>query len=325
MMSGKIRLYLVVTLVFLWGPLAAQAASYPDKPVALVTAFTTGGPSDLLAQIVSKQLSAILGQPFTVEPHPGNNGNTAAAFVAHAAPDGYTLLLGNNSILATNVSLYRKLPYDPLKDFAPITLIGSQANILVVSPMEKIDSLAQLVALAKSKPGKLTFASTSFGAAADMAGELFKSAAGINITVAPYDGAGPALKDVVAGKVDIIFASSASVIGQIRSGALRPLAVTSSKRTALFPDIPTIAELGYPGFDATSWHGLVAPAGTPPAVIETLNRVALEALGDAGVRKSLADLGVDVAGTSPQQFDAYIKSEIPKWAAIVKNSGMPLQ
>src|SRR5450830_900408 len=186
MMSGKIRLYLVVTLVFLWGPLAAQAASYPDKPVALVTAFTTGGPSDLLAQIVSKQLSAILGQPFTVEPHPGNNGNTAAAFVAHAAPDGYTLLLGNNSILATNVSLYRKLPYDPLKDFAPITLIGSQANILVVSPMEKIDSLAQLVALAKSSPGKLTFASTSFGAAADMAGELFKSAAGIDIAVVPF-------------------------------------------------------------------------------------------------------------------------------------------
>jgi tripartite-type tricarboxylate transporter receptor subunit TctC len=303
----------------------AVAAEYPLRPVTLIVAFTPGGPSDVLSRILGKRLHELLGQPFVVENRPGAGGNIAAEVVANAAPDGYTLLMGNNSILATNQSLYKKLNYDAERDFAPISLIGSQANILVVNPSVPANSMEELIALAKSRPGQLNFASSGHGAAAHLAGELFMTEAKISLVHVAYKGAAPALQDVVAGHVHMMFATAASVVSLIRQGKVRPLAVTTPQRTALLPDIPTVAELGIPGFDATTWHGLVAPAGVSKEVIGTLHHGVVTALNDPPVRKSLMDLGVDIVGNAPKEFDAYIKAEIPKWSAVVKASGARLE
>jgi tripartite-type tricarboxylate transporter receptor subunit TctC len=302
-----------------------HAAGYPTRPVTLVVAFTPGGPSDVLSRIVGKQLEKILGQPFVIENRPGGGGNIAAELVARANPDGYTLLMGNNSILATNGSLYAKLNYDAEKDFAAISMVGTQPNILVVNPSLPVHSLAELIALAKEKPGKLNYGNSGYGAAAHLAAELFKSEAHVEIVGVSYKGAAPALQDLIAGHTQLMFATSASVIGHIKAGTLRPIAVTTLKRTALMPELPTVAESGLPGFDATTWHGLVAPTGTPQEAIETLHRATVEALRDPETAKRLADLGVDIAGTSPAEFAAYIKSEIPKWTAVVKVSGAKLE
>lgn len=300
------------------------AADYPNRPITLVVAFTPGGPSDVLARIVGKKMEQLLGQPFVIENRPGAGGNLAAEAVAHAAPDGYTLLMGNNSILATNDSLYKRLNYQP-KDFVPITLIGTQANILVVNAKVPAHSLKELIALAEAQPGKLNFASSGYGAAAHLAGELFKSEAKINIVHVPYKGAAPALQDVIAGHDQMMFATAASVIGHIQEGRVRALAVTTLKRTQILPDVPTMDEAGLKGFDASTWHGLVAPAGTPPEVIATLHDAAIKALNDESVQTSLGKLGVDIVGKTPQEFQAYIESEIPKWTAIVKASGATLE
>jgi len=317
------RLLSLIAVLFV---LAAPArAEYPAHPVTLVVAFTPGGPSDVLARIVGKKLGELLGQPFVIDNRPGAGGNIAAEAVARAVPDGHTLLMGNNSILATNASLYKKLGYDAERDFAPISLIGAQANILVVNPAVPAKSMAELIALAKAQPGKLNFASSGYGAAAHLAGELFKTEAHIEIQHVAYKGAAPALQDVIAGHVQMMFATAASVIGHIHGGLVRPLAVTTLKRTPVLPDIPTVAELGLPGFDAATWHGLVAPAGTPKDVIATLHRATVQALADPQVRKSLGELGVDIAGSSPEEFSAYIKSEIPKWRAVVAAAGAKLE
>jgi tripartite-type tricarboxylate transporter receptor subunit TctC len=299
----------------------ARAADYPSRPVALVVAFPPGGPSDVLARIVGKKMEELLSAPFIIENRPGAGGNLAADFVAHAAADGYTLLMGNNSILATNESLYKALTYSPQKDFAPVTLIGTQANILVVNPAVPVHSLMDLVALCKAQPGKINYASSGYGAAAHLAGELFKAEAQVDIVHVPYKGAAPALQDVIAGRVQMMFATAASVIGHIKNGQVRAIAVTTQKRTAVLPDLPTMDEAGLKGFEASTWHGLVAPAATPPQVIAKLHDAAAEALHDPGVQASLGRLGVDIAGDTPEQFKAYIAAEIPKWTAIVKASG----
>src|SRR5256714_3847022 len=299
-------------------------AEYPNRPVTLIVAFTSGGPSDLLSRILGKKLEQLLGQPFVIENRPGAGGNIAAEAAAHAAADGYTLLMGNNSILATNASLYKKIGYNAERDFAPISLIGSQANILVVNPALPVTSLLDLIALAKAKPGKLNFASSGYGAAAHLAGELFKRQAGVNIVHVAYKGAAPALQDVIGGHVQMMFATAASVLGHIGDGLVRPLAVTTLERTVLLPDVPTIAELGIAGFDATTWHGLVAPAGTPREVIDRLYHATAMALDDPAMRKALGDLGVDIVGSSPKEFAGYIQIEIPKWNAVVKAAGARL-
>jgi len=260
-----------------------------------------------------------------IENRPGAGGNIAAESVAHSAPDGYTLLMGNNSILATNAALYKNIGFDPEKDFAPISLIGSQANILVVNPQVPARTMAELIALAKANPGKINFASSGHGAAAHLAGELFKAEAKINIIHVPYKGAAPALQDVIAGHVQMMFATAASVVPHIQSGQVRALAVTTIKRTTVLPELATVDELGIKGFDATTWHGLVAPGRTPKDVVVTLHRATAAALADAGVKKQLGDLGVDIVGGTPEEFAAYIKSEIPKWTAIVKASGATVE
>jgi tripartite-type tricarboxylate transporter receptor subunit TctC len=303
----------------------AIAADYPTRPVNLIVAFTPGGPSDVLARIVGHQLERLLGQPFVIDNRPGGAGNIAAETVAHAAPDGYTLLMGNNGLLATNQSLFKKLNFDGERDFAPISLIGSQPNILVVNPKLGINSMAELIAYAKANPGKLNYANSGFGAAAHLSAELFKSEAKVDIVSVSYKGAAPALQDLIAGHVQVMFATSASVVGFLKAGTLRPLAVTTLKRFSLMPELPTVAELGLPGFDATTWHGLVAPASTPRDVIATLNRATVQALRDPDTLRQLHDLGVEVSSSTPEEFAAYIKSEIPKWAAVVKASGAQVE
>ncbi len=303
----------------------AMAADYPTRPINLIVAFTPGGPSDVLARIIGRQLEKILGQTIVIDNRPGGAGNIAAETVAHASPDGYTLLMGNNGLLATNQSLFRKLNFDGERDFAPISLIGSQPNILVVNPKLGINSMAELVAYAKANPGKLNYANSGFGAAAHLSAELFKSEAKVDIVSVSYKGAAPALQDLIAGHVQVMFATSASVVAFLKAGTLRPLAVTTLKRFSLMPDLPTVAELGLPGFDATTWHGLVAPAGTPKDIVETLNRAMVKALAEPDTLRQLHDLGVEVGSSTPAEFAAYIHNEIPKWAAVVKASGAQVE
>jgi tripartite-type tricarboxylate transporter receptor subunit TctC len=303
---------------------SSRAADYPTRAVTLVVAFTPGGPSDVVSRLIGRQFEKIFGQTFVIDNRPGGGGNIAAEVVAHAAPDGYTLLMGNNSILATNAALYKKLNYDAEKDFAPISMIGTQPNILVVNPSLPVHSMAELIAYAKANPGKLNYGHSGYGAAAHLAAELFKAAAHVDMVAVSYKGAAPALQDLIAGQVQVMFATSASVIGHIKSGSLRPLAVTTLTRTSLMPDLPTVAELGLPGFDATTWHGLVAPAGTPKSVIEMLHRATVRGLDDPDARRALGGLGVEIVGNTPDEFAAYIASEIPKWTAVVKTSGAHL-
>jgi tripartite-type tricarboxylate transporter receptor subunit TctC len=303
----------------------AGAADYPERPITIVVGFPPGGASDIMARILTAKLGSLLGQPFIVDNRPGAGGNLAGDLVAHAAPDGYTLLLGNNAILATNASLYSKINFDPEKDFDPIILIGTQANVLVVNLNVPAHSLQELIELAKANPGKLNFASSGYGLAAHLAGELFKSAAHIDIVHVPYKGSAPALQDVIAGDDQMMFATTSGVMGFLQNGQVRPLAVTTLKRTAVLLDIPTMDEAGLPGFEATTWHGLVAPAGTPKDIIGTLHRAMVETLKDPDVQRKFAGLGIDIVGSTPDEFAAYIKSEIPKWAAVIKASGAKIQ
>lgn len=301
---------------------AAPSSAYPSASIRLVVAFPPGGPSDTLARIIGARLASHLGQSVVIDNRPGAGGNIAADVVAKAPPDGYTLLMGNNSILATNAALYGHLDFDPIKDFAPITLIGLQPNILVVNPSVPAHSVAELVALAKAHPGKLNFASSGAGTAAHLAGELFKLQAGIDIVHVPYRGAMPALTDLVGGRTEMMFATSASVLPFIRDGRLRALAVTTAKRSAAVPDLPTIAESGYPNFEATTWHGLVAPAKTPAPIIDKLANTTDAVLKEPDVQKRLDSLGVEIAGDTPAEFAAYIKSESAKWATVIHKAGI---
>jgi tripartite-type tricarboxylate transporter receptor subunit TctC len=289
--------------------------------IRFVVGFTPGGPSDILARALGAKLGETLGQAVIVENRPGAGGNLAAEVVAKSAPDGNTWLLGNNSILATNAALYSRLGYDPIKDFAPVALVGVQPNMLVVHPSVPAHSVAELIAYAKQHPGKLNYASTGAGVASHLSAELFKAMAGVDMVHIPYKGAQPALTDVIAGQCQVMFATSASAIPYVKAGRLRALAVTTGQRSATLPDLPTVSEAGVPGFESTTWHGVVVPSATPAPVIERLNRGINAALREQDLRDRLEGLGIEVAGGTPQDFAAYIAREIPKWAKVVKDSG----
>jgi tripartite-type tricarboxylate transporter receptor subunit TctC len=303
----------------------AQAQNYPARPVTLVLGFAPGGPSDVMARVFSKKLEQVLGQPVVIENRTGAGGNIAGEMVARAAPDGHTILLANSGILAANAFLYKRTGFDAQKDFAPITRVGEQANVLIVHPGVPAKSLKELIAYAKANPGKVSYASGGHGSSPHLAAELLKAEAKINLVHVPYKGTGPALRDIIAGHVQMMFASVSPSKPHIETGKVRALAVSTLKRTALLPDVASVAELEIPGFEATAWHALVAPAKTPKDVLGKLHGAMMTTLKDPAVNKQLTNLGLDVTPTTPEQLAAYIKSEIPKWAAIIKASGAKLQ
>lgn len=306
-------------------PSLAQSA-WPNKPVKIVVPFAPGGTTDILARAVAPELSKAFGQTFIVDNRAGAGGNVGADIVAKSAPDGYTLLMGTVGTHGINKSLYRKLPYDPQKDFAPITLVAGVPNVMVMNMNTAkalgINTVPEFIQYAKAHPGKLNMASSGNGTSIHLAGELFKAMTGIFMTHIPYTGSGPAMLGMVSGTVDVMFDNLPSSMPQIKGGKLRAFAVTSTQRSAAMPDLPTIEEAAkLKGFDASSWFGLLAPAGTPADVVLKLQQETAKALNSPAIKEKLLAQGAIPSGNSPQEFAKFIDSEIKKWAPVVKASG----
>lgn len=302
----------------------AQAA-YPSKTITIVVPFSAGGTTDILARVLGQFMSRDLGQPVIIDNRAGAGGNIGTQLVGRAPADGYTLLMGTVGTHAINQSLYRKLAFDPIKDFAPITRVALVPNLLVAHPSQPYKNVQELIAYAKANPGKVTFGSSGNGSSIHLSGEQFKHMAGINIQHVAYKGSAPAVNDLLGNHIAIMFDNMPSAIGHVKSGKLRPLAVTTPKRSPALPDVPTIAEAGLPGYEATSWFGMLAPAKTPAPVMAKLNASILKALADPDVKKKMAEQGAEAYGETPQQFAAFIKTETAKWGKIVKQSGATAQ
>jgi tripartite-type tricarboxylate transporter receptor subunit TctC len=304
------------------GTLAAPALAveYPTKPIRLIVGFAPGGGTDTTARAIAVKLTDILGQQIIIDNRPGAAGNIAAEIVSKASPDGYTILMGTIAALAINPSLYTtKLPFDSIKDFAPIIQAVDSTNILSLHPSVAASSVKELIALAKAK--SLNYGSSGVGGTGHLAGELFNTMAGVKMTHVPYKGGGPAMIDLIGGQVQLVFATAASAVTQIKSGKIKGIAVTTAKRSALMPDLPTISEAGLPGFDANNWYGVLAPAKTPRPIINRLNSEITKVLAMPDVKNFLFNQGLDPAPGTPEQFGTYIKSEMTKWAKVVKDSG----
>jgi tripartite-type tricarboxylate transporter receptor subunit TctC len=306
----------------------AQSAAWPNKPVRIVVPFAPGGTTDLLARAVAPELSKALGQSFVVENRAGAGGNLGAEAVAKAAPDGYTLLMGTVGTHGINKSLYPALPYDPQRDFAPITLVAGVPNVVVMNADKakalNINSVGDLAQYARRNPGKLNMASSGNGTSIHLAGELFKSMTGSYMVHLPYRGSGPALLDLIGGATDVMFDNLPSAMPHIKSGKLKAFAVTSAQRSAALPDVPTVEQAGgaaLKGYEASSWFGLLAPAGTPADVVNRLQQETAKALNSPAVRERLLANGAIPSGNSPQEFAKLIEAEIKKWAVVVKASG----
>ncbi len=299
----------------------AQAQSYPVRPIRVIVPFGPGNAGDIIARAIAPHLIQTLKQNMVTDNRPGAGGNIAAELVARSAGDGYTLMLATIGTHGINPGLYPKLAFDPVKDFVAISMAATSPNMLVVNPTVAAKSVKELIALAKSRPGNLNFASSGVGTSVHLSGELFNSLAGVKTIHVPYKGAGEALNDLMAGRAQFMFASMSSSINLAKAGKLRPLAVTSPKRHPAMPDLPTMQEAGVSGFEALAWFGYVAPAATPRAVVTTVNRAVVAALNDAEVRERLAGFGVDAVSSTPEAFAAYIKAELVKWARVVKESG----
>ncbi|MEP6943443.1 MAG: tripartite tricarboxylate transporter substrate binding protein [Betaproteobacteria bacterium] len=299
----------------------AVAQTYPTHAIKLIVPFPAGGTTDILARDVAKRLTETLGQSVVVDNRPGAGGNIGSDLVAKSPPDGYTLLMGTVGTHSINPGLYAKMPYDHVKDFAPVVLVAGVPNVLVVNPSVPVTSVADLIKLAKSKPGTINFASSGNGTSIHLSGELFKTMAGVDMTHVPYKGSAPALADLLGGQVQIMFDNLPSSLPQIKGGKLRAIAVTSAKRAPALPDVPTIAESGLPGFEASSWFGVLAPAGTPATVIARINGEVNKWLQSPEGKQQLVAQGAEAAGGPPEQFAAHIRTETEKWAKVVKASG----
>ena len=310
------------TLLFLLlAPHVVLGADYPTRPVRLVVPFPPGGGADTLARVIGQAMSERFKQTLVIDNRGGAGGLVGAEIVARAVPDGYTLLLGTQSTHGTNPSLYKTLPYDAIAGFAPIALLASAPNVLVVHPSVAAINVKELIALARRKPGELNYASVGVGSSQQLVAELFKSRAGIDVTHVPYKGTGPALTDLMSGQVQMMFTNLITSASHIKSGKLRGLAVTTQKRTRTAPEMPTVAEV-IPGFEAASWYGLLAPAGTSTAIVTTLNQSVGAILATPQMQERLTSGGADPAGGSPQDFSAYIRTEIKKYAEIAKLAGV---
>ncbi len=318
-MRKLVAVFLGVVAMVVASQVLAQA--WPTKPIKWVVPFAPGGTTDILARTIGDKLSIALGQPVIVENKPGAGGGLGADFVAKAAPDGYTILGGTISTNAINASLYKELPYDPVKDFIPITLIARVPNMLVVNNDVPAKTVAELIALMKKNPGKYTFASSGNGTSQHLSGELFKSMAGVDMQHIPYKGSPPALQDVMGGSVTMTFDNITTAWTLAKAGKLRALGVTTAKRSPAAPDVPTIAEAGVIGYEIGSWQGVFAPAGTPPAIVKRLNTEIVRIINTPEVQEKLLALGAEPVGNSTEEFTVFVKAEVVKWGDVVKKSG----
>jgi tripartite-type tricarboxylate transporter receptor subunit TctC len=296
--------------------------AYPERPIRLIVPFTTGGQADIVARTLSQSFGQKVGQQVVVDNRAGSGGVLGTEIAANSPGDGYTLVIGNISTIAVSPALYRKLSYDPNRDFAPVTLIASAPFVMVVPASLNVATVNDFVALAKAKPGKLNYASTGIGSPGHLSGALLASSAGITIEHVPYKGIAPALVDLGAGEVQLLFLGIGPTQAQVKMGKIRALAVSSAQRSSLMPDLPTVAESGVPRFDVTGWYGLFVPVATPTAIVEKLNATLREVSAMPDSQKRLAGLGVELRHQSPKQFAAFVRGEIQKWAKVVKDSGM---
>ena len=309
----------LVALAALPGVAAAQA--FPSKQIRIVVPFPPGGATDILARAVAQDLQKAYGQTTLVENRPGAGGNLGADLVAKSPGDGYTLLMGTVGTHGINVALYSKMPYDAVKDFAPVTLVALVPNILVVHPSVPVKTVRELIELAKKEPGKLNYASSGNGTSIHLSGELFKAMAGVSMLHVPYKGSSPAIADLLGGQVNLMFDNMPSSLPHVKAGKLRALAVTSSKRSPALPELPTIAEAGLPGYEASSWFGILAPAATPRDVVGKLHDAIVKGLATPETSERLASQGAEKVGNTPEQFAAFIREEIEKWGKVVKAAG----
>lgn len=302
-------------------PRAARAEAWPDRPVRIVVPFAPGGATDIVGRLIGAELSKAFGQPFVVENRPGGGGNIGSDLVAKAAPDGYTLLLGAAGNIAINPGLFPNMPYDPVKDLAPISLICETMNVLVVHPGVPARSVQELIALAKAQPGALSFASSGNGGTTHLAGEMFKAMTGTDMVHVPYRGSAPAMTDLLSGTVQLMFDNLPSALPHVREGRLRALAVTGATRSPAMPDLPTMAEAGVAGYEATSWFGLFAPAGTPAALVDRLADAVAAAVRHDDVQARIRALGAEPITNRPAAFAAMVRAEVAKWRGVIEASG----
>ncbi len=318
---------LVSLLLSAWALLLqpALAQDWPTRPLKLIVPFAPGGGNDTVARAVATQLSSSLGQPVVVENRAGAGGVVGADMAAKAAPDGYTLFLGGVGSLAVNPHIVPKISYDALKDFVPVVLLASAPSVVAVSPKVPYKTVQEMTAYAKANPGRINFASNGNGSSAHIATALYETMAGVDMTHVPYKGLGPAMNDLLSGQVDIMFSSVVAITPQIKAGKLRALAVTTAKRSALLPDVPTLAELGLTGYEAGSWYGLLVPAGTPEAIVRRLNAESVKALRGGSVRDSLSSEGAEVIGSTPEEFARHIRNEHARVGKMIKDGRLKME
>lgn len=300
----------------------AQSGNFPERPIRFIAANAPGGGLDITARAIAPKLSAAFGQQVIVDNRAGAAGSIASDIVAKSTPDGYTIMVASLGGLAVNTNLYKGLTYHPLRDFAPITWATSGSNVLVVHPSVPAKSVQELIALAKAQPGKLSYGSSGAGNAGHLAGELFSGMAGITMVHIPYKGGAPAMIDLLAGQIQLIFSSAPTAVPQVKAGRIRGLAVTTARRSVILPELPTIAEAGLPGFEADNWYGVVTTMKTPRAVIDRLNTEVVRALHAPEVKQALLTQGLEVRTSTPQEFGAYMRSEFDKWAKVIKDAGI---
>jgi tripartite-type tricarboxylate transporter receptor subunit TctC len=313
----------LLAALFTAGPYAL-AQAYPSKAIRLVVPFPPGGPADILSRAIGQKLTDSWGQQVVVDNRAGAGGAIGSEIVAKSAPDGYTLLMGFVGTHAINPSLYSKLPYDNVRSFEPVSLVATATIILVLHPSVSAKSVAELISLAKSKPGELTFGSPGNGTPQHLAGELFNTMSGVKMTHVPFKGAVPAINDLLGGRISLIFSSAPPALPHVQTGKLRALAVTSAKRSAVAPDLPTVSESGLSGFEVINWYGVLAPAGTQKGIVDKLNAEIVKIMKMADVKERLSSVGIEGFSSTPAQFAAFIKNETAKWAKVVKFSGARL-
>ncbi len=304
---------------------SAQAQNYPSRPIRMVVGFPPGGGTDVVARIIAPGFSENLGQPVVIENRPGATGTVAAAMVAKSPADGYTIMMGHVSVNAIAPSLFPDLPYDVLKDFAPVTLAASVPHFVVVHPSLPVHSIRELIAYAKERPGKLSFPSAGNGSTPHLAGEIFKSMAGVNLVHVPYKGSGQSMADLLAGQHQVGFDTAPASAGYVRSGRMRVLGVSSARRLPEYPDVATVAEAGVPGYEVITWYGVFAPGGTPPAVVNRLHAEIAKAMESPGTHARLAEAGADGSITrSPEEFAAIVRADTARYAKIIKDAGLKI-